>query len=181
MTVGVRCEFREIDAKTETRTCIEMRQLSNVRTDVISFVFPYEGLPLKLDNNTSIHAFRPNILYFLRCGTTAQTGPRPPLSRFLDTQAHTHTHTTGRISLNGGQLAEAATCTTHNKHKRLRSVPSAVLEPAIPAMERRQSYVLDRTATGIGKYSRQWPYILASQWKHCIATGNSSWLMFLTK
>lgn len=77
MTVGVRCEFREKNAKTETRTCIEMRQLSNARTDVISFAFPYE--------------VRPNILYVLRCGTTAQTGPRPPLSRFLDTQAHTHT------------------------------------------------------------------------------------------
>ena len=48
----------------------------------------------------------------------------------------------------GDQLvAEAATCTTHNKHKRRTSMPSAGFEPAI---DWSQTCALDLTATGIG-------------------------------
>jgi hypothetical protein len=46
-------------------------------------------------------------------------------------------------------VAEAATYTTHNKYKRQTFMPSAVFETAIPAIERPQTYALDRAATGI--------------------------------
>jgi hypothetical protein len=47
-------------------------------------------------------------------------------------------------------VAEAATYTTHNKHKRRTFVPSVGFEHAIPANERSQTYALDGTATGTG-------------------------------
>ena len=73
--------------------------------------------------------------------------------RFLDhTQLHTHTHThTPPISLlyRSDQLvAEAATYTTHNIHKRQISTPSAGFEPAIPAINRPQNYALTARAPG---------------------------------
>jgi hypothetical protein len=37
-------------------------------------------------------------------------------------------------------VAEAATYTTHNKHKRRTPIPSTVFEPAIPAIEWPQTY-----------------------------------------
>jgi hypothetical protein len=46
-------------------------------------------------------------------------------------------------------VAEAATYTTHNKHKRRTYMPSEGFEPAIPAIERSQTNALDGTATGI--------------------------------
>jgi len=47
------------------------------------------------------------------------------------------------------QLAtEAATCTTHNNHKRRTFMPSTSFEPVIPAIKRLQTYALDSTATG---------------------------------
>jgi len=47
-------------------------------------------------------------------------------------------------------VAEATTYTTHNKHTRRTSVPSAGLESGIPAIERLQTNALDRSGTGIG-------------------------------
>ena len=47
-------------------------------------------------------------------------------------------------------VAEAATYTTHTKQRRQTAMPSAGFEPAIPAMDRLQTYVLDRTVTTIG-------------------------------
>jgi hypothetical protein len=44
-------------------------------------------------------------------------------------------------------VAEAGTYTTH---KRRTTMYSAGFEPAIPAMQHLQVYVLDRTSTGIG-------------------------------
>ena len=41
---------------------------------------------------------------------------------------------------------------THNTHKRQTSMPPAGFEPTIPASERPQTQVLDRAATGIGRY-----------------------------
>ena len=49
-------------------------------------------------------------------------------------------------------VAETATYATHNKQKRRKSMPSAGFEPAIPAMERPQTYVLDRVATRIDQF-----------------------------
>jgi len=47
--------------------------------------------------------------------------------------------------------AEAATYTSHNKHKRQTSMPSAGFKLAIPAIKRLETYSLDRMATGTGK------------------------------
>jgi hypothetical protein len=48
-------------------------------------------------------------------------------------------------------VTEAATYTTHNKHKRrTTSMPSLGFEPGITVVEWLQTYALDRTATGIG-------------------------------
>jgi hypothetical protein len=44
--------------------------------------------------------------------------------------------------------------TTHNTHKRQASIPSAGLEPAIPATEWPQTHALDHAATGIGDLNR---------------------------
>ena len=51
----------------------------------------------------------------------------------------------------GPHSAQAATYTTHNKHKRrTTSVPTVGFEPGISVVERLQTYALERTATGIG-------------------------------
>jgi hypothetical protein len=63
--------------------------------------------------------------------------------KFLDfTHTHTHTHTVRLLWTRDGSVAEAATSTTHNKHKRRTSMPSAGFEPVIPATERLQTYAL---------------------------------------
>jgi hypothetical protein len=70
--------------------------------------------------------------------------------RFLDyTKLVTHTHTVGLLWTSDQLVAEAATYTTHNKHKRRTSIPSAGFELIIPAVERLQTYAFDRAATGI--------------------------------
>jgi len=66
---------------------------------------------------------------------------------------HTHTHPVGLLWASDQPVAEAATYTTHNKHNRRTSMPSAGFEPAIPAIERLQTYPLGRTATGICLFS----------------------------
>ena len=52
--------------------------------------------------------------------------------------------------MNDQLVTEAATYTTHNKHKRLTSMYTAGFEPAVPAIERPQTYALDRTAIAVG-------------------------------
>jgi hypothetical protein len=46
-------------------------------------------------------------------------------------------------------VAEAATCTTRNRHNRRTYMSSERFEDAIQGTERLQTCVLDRTATGI--------------------------------
>jgi len=72
---------------------------------------------------------------------------------FLDhTQLETHTHThTQPVGLPSTIDQFVASYTTLNKHKRRTSIPLAEFEPAIPGIERLQTYALDRKATGIGK------------------------------
>jgi len=53
----------------------------------------------------------------------------------LDTHKHTHKYTTGRIPLNEWSQ-RPITCTTHNKHKRRTSKPSAGFEPVVPEIKR---------------------------------------------
>ena len=47
-------------------------------------------------------------------------------------------------------VAEATTYIEHNKHKIRTSMTSVGFEPAIPAIERLQTYALDHAATDIG-------------------------------
>jgi hypothetical protein len=64
--------------------------------------------------------------------------------------SHTHTHTVGLLWTRDRTVAETATYTTHNIHKRQTSMSSAGYETIIPASDRPQTYVLDRAATGVG-------------------------------
>ena len=67
-------------------------------------------------------------------------------TRHTQTHTHTHTHTRGRTPVR-------RRCRyLHNTHKRRTFRPSAGFKPAIPTIERQQTYALDRTATEIWKY-----------------------------
>jgi hypothetical protein len=91
-------------------------------------------------------------LFFFFVAQRPKSGPRPPrfeVSRSY-TIRHTHTQLVGLFWTSDQLVVEAATYTTHNKHKRRISMPSAGFEPAIPVIERPQTYGLNRTATGIG-------------------------------
>jgi hypothetical protein len=93
------------------------------------------------------------------CDAIAQIGPRPyqviiyishetgHTHIYTRTQKHTHSRL---LCMSDQPVSEAATCTTQNKHKRLRAMTSAGFEPVIPAIRRLQTYNLDCTATGDG-------------------------------
>ena len=72
-----------------------------------------------------------------------------PLLRFLD-PTQLDTHLVGLLWMRDQFVAEAATYTTHNRHRRSRAICSAVFEAAIPATERPQTYASKRTTKGIG-------------------------------
>jgi hypothetical protein len=65
---------------------------------------------------------------------------------------HTQAHTTvSRTPLDEGSACRRDLyLTTHNKHKRHKSMPPVGFEPTIPASPRPQTYALDGAATGIG-------------------------------
>jgi hypothetical protein len=60
-----------------------------------------------------------------------------------------HTHPVGLLWTSDQLDAEAATYTTHNRHKRRTSMTPEEFEPTIPANERPQTHTLDCTTTGI--------------------------------
>ena len=70
---------------------------------------------------------------------------------FEVSRSHTHTirHTLGRTPQNEWSACRRGRC-LHSKEKRRTSMPSAGLEPVIPAIKQPQTYALDHTATGIG-------------------------------
>jgi hypothetical protein len=90
------------------------------------------------------------------CVATAQIGSRSP--RFWGFQI---THTRWEFS-----ELEAATYTTHNKHKRGTSVSSAGFEPAIPTIKRLQGQHLkplghrDRPRNGLPARSGETTFVL---------------------
>jgi len=91
-----------------------------------------------------------NDVFFPPPGTTAPSGQVPPRYRsFTITLRFT---TFGRTSLGEWSvLHRDLYLTTHNTHKRQTSIPPAGFEPAIPVIERPQTHVLDRAATGFGR------------------------------
>jgi len=85
------------------------------------------------------------------CGSKFQFMARPPhYWGFKITHTHTHTHTITLLWTSNRLVEEAATYTTHNKHKRRAWMSSAGFEPAIPQIERPQHYALKRAPAGIG-------------------------------
>ena len=68
---------------------------------------------------------------------------------------HTHTHLAGLLWTNDQLVAEVATYTTHNKHKRRISMASAGFEPAVREIERPETYALKRMATEIGNKKKK--------------------------
>jgi hypothetical protein len=69
------------------------------------------------------------------------------------THTHTHTHKVGLLWTSDQVVADAATYTTHNKHKRQTSMTSVGFKPAIPANKWSQTYALYGTASFV---IRQW-------------------------
>ena len=63
--------------------------------------------------------------------------------RHTHTHTHTHTQPVGLLIKSDQPDTEAATYTTHNKHKRT-YMHSTEFEPATPATERPHTYALDR-------------------------------------
>ena len=57
-----------------------------------------------------------------------------------------HTHPLGLVWTSDQLVAEVATYTTHSKHKRRKTMPSAGFEPRDPSIQAAS----DRTATGFG-------------------------------
>jgi hypothetical protein len=64
---------------------------------------------------------------------------------------HTQGHTTvGRTPLDEGSARLRDLYLIYNTHNRQTSMPSAGIQPAIPAGDRLQTHASDRSATGIG-------------------------------
>ena len=63
-------------------------------------------------------------------------------------------HPKGPLWTSDQLVAEAATYTPHNKHKRPKCIPSAGFQTAIPTIGRPQAHALDRMTTGtyMGRY-----------------------------
>jgi hypothetical protein len=78
----------------------------------------------KIDWRKRIRQSHWSVSFSFFCGATVQLGPRPPDSSSL---CITHTHTGGRLCTSDQLVAQAATCITHNKHKRRKTMPSAGL------------------------------------------------------
>ena len=76
--------------------------------------------------------------------------------------AHTHTHThkhtlsPGLLWKSDKAVQEATSYTVHNKQKRQLSMNSAGLGPAISAIKRLQTYVIDDMATGHAQWIFSW-------------------------
>jgi hypothetical protein len=85
----------------------------------------------------------------LHCAT-APTGPRRPHFRGF-TITLRYTHTLSRTPLDEWSARRRHLyLTTHNTHKRQTSMPLAVFEPAISAIEMPQTYAWNRAANGTG-------------------------------
>ena len=83
------------------------------------------------------------------CGATAQIGPRQPHCwGWSITIRRTHTHPVRMLWTSDQQVAEAATYTTHKKHRRRTSVPSVEFETVVPEIKRPHTYASDARLYG---------------------------------
>jgi hypothetical protein len=103
-------------------------------------------LPLLLNvnmNSFACFAVHPSSIYLLTVGVEG----------FYFSLDHTQTHpTVGRTPLDEGSARRRDLClVTQTLYKRQTTMPLVGFEPAIPASARRQTYALDRAATGIGQ------------------------------
>ena len=73
----------------------------------------------------------------------SKIGPRPPVSEVFQSHTIRHTQSVGHIGKKWSAPEEAATYTTHNKHKRRNSVSSTGID------------VKNQAATGIGSLAIQ--------------------------
>jgi hypothetical protein len=97
------------------------------------------------------------------CVATTQLGPGCVIvdvcgSHKLDTHTHTHIQSVGLLWTKDRLVATAAIYITHDRHKRRKSIPSAELEPATPAIKRQRTYTLDDTAAKIGFIGNYCPW-----------------------
>jgi hypothetical protein len=110
--------------------------------------------------HTSSYIISYHIMYLLLLlfpGRNSQLGPGRPIVETarsciqLNTHARTHARAraVGILWKNESPDTETGTYTTQNEHKRWISMHSAVFEPRIPAIERLQTFALDRKANGI--------------------------------
>jgi hypothetical protein len=92
------------------------------------------------------------------------------LSIFLS-RMYARTHTSRLLWKSDQTVAEAAT-TTKPKHKRRRSMPSVVLEPAFPAIKQLETSVLDGAATVFYTVLYNMLYIICCSYsrKHAVNT-----------
>jgi hypothetical protein len=87
---------------------------------------------------------------FFSHGATNPSEPWHPNCRGFTITLNGHT-TLGRTLLDEWSAPRIYLYqTTHNTHKRQVSMPSAGLQPELPASERPQTYALERAAPGIG-------------------------------
>jgi hypothetical protein len=98
-------------------------------------------------------------------------------------RSHTviHTHPLGLLWTSDHLVADVATCTTHNKHKRRISMSSARFETPILALKRPQTYTLGQTDIGLGRFvcgSRLWRklQIPRTSWILQAASFSVSWV-----
>ena len=100
-------------------------------------------------------------IFLWRCGPTRAMG-----SSFLRILDHTHRRiTVGRTPMDEWSSSRRDLyLTTHNIHNRQTSMPPVGFEPTISAGERRQTYALERAATGTGTPIHIL-YIIKALWK----------------
>ena len=78
-----------------------------------------------------------------------KSGPGRLIVEVSMSQTDRHKHPVGLACICDQPVAEAATYTSHNKHKRRKSMSSEGFESAVPAIKRSQTYSLDRSSTGL--------------------------------
>ena len=93
------------------------------------------------------------IITLCRWPSHARDQPKSGLGDFTFEVSRSHTIKTHLVELlwtSDQPVEEAATYTTHSKHKTRTFMPSAGFELAIPAIKPLQTCALDRTAPAIG-------------------------------